>query len=120
MSETQTATPRVLVRAGERGPDLPSGHPYNPRCEIHGWTLSRAAGLGRIAVNLGWLPPGKESAVYHLHHREEEWVYVLEGRGVAEVDGREHELGAGDFLGFPPGVAHLLKNPSATEKLAFL
>ena len=83
MPETPPA-PRVLVRAGERGPESSNGHPYNPRSEVHGWLLSRTAGLGRIAVNLAWLPPGKESAVHHVHYREEEWLYVLDGRGVAE------------------------------------
>lgn len=115
MSDPIPAAPRVLVRASERGPDFPSGHPYNPRSEVHGWLLSRMAGLGRIAVNLEWLPPGKESAVYHVHHREEEWLYVLEGRGVAEVDDAEHAVGPGDFLGFPPGVAHHLRNDSGAN-----
>jgi uncharacterized cupin superfamily protein len=113
-------SPRVLVRAGERGPAGSGGHPYNPRAEIHGWPLSRMAGLGRVAVNLGWLPPGKESAVYHLHHREEEWVYVLEGRGVLELDGAEHAVGPGDFAAFPPGVAHLLRNPSDRDLVALV
>jgi hypothetical protein len=47
--------------------------------------LSRAAGLERIAVNLAWVPPGKESAVYHLHHREEEWA--LPGQDLLTVQG---------------------------------
>lgn len=114
------STPRVLVRAAERGPAAAVGHPYNPRAELHGWMLSRMAGLARVAVNLGWLPPGKESAVYHLHHREEEWVHVLEGRGVLELDGAEHEVGPGDFAAFPPGVAHQLRNPSPDANLTFL
>jgi uncharacterized cupin superfamily protein len=77
---------------------------------VHGWELARPAGLARIGVNLLWLPPGKEAFAYHLHHREEEWLYVLEGRGLAVVDEKELEVSAGDFLGFPPGVAHLLRN----------
>jgi uncharacterized cupin superfamily protein len=115
MGETTNTAPRVLVRAGERGPAFPAGHPYNPSAEVHGWILSRMAGLQRIAVNVVWLPPGKESAVYHRHHREEEWLYVLEGRGVAEVDDVEHEIGPGDFLGFSPGVAHQVRNPSSAN-----
>lgn len=111
--------PRVLVRAGERGPDGSSGHPYNPRSEVHGWLISRMAGLGRIAVNLAWLPPGKESAIHHVHYREEEWLFVLEGRGIAEVGDANHEVGPGDFLGFPPGVSHHLRNESA-ERLLLL
>jgi uncharacterized cupin superfamily protein len=111
--------PRVLVRASERGPDFPSGHPYNPRAELHGWLLSRLAGLGRIAVNLAFLPPGKESAIFHVHHREEEWMYVVSGRGIAEVGDAAHEVGPGDFLGFPPGVAHHLRN-EAGEALHYV
>lgn len=112
--------PRVLVRASERGPADRSSHPWNPLSEIRGWTLSRAAGLGRIAVNLVWLPPGKESFAYHLHHREEEWLYVLSGAGVAEVDDREVAVAPGDFLGFPPGTAHHLRNPGAADLLLLM
>jgi len=108
-------TPRLLVRAAERGPADSASHPYNPRSEIHGWTLSRAAGLARIAVNLAWLPPGKESAAFHRHWREEEWLYVLSGQGVAEVEDAEHQVGPGDFLGFPPGVAHHLRNTGTAD-----
>ena len=111
------SAPRVLVRAQDRGPAFPSGHPYNPSAELHGWPLSRAAGLARVAVNLAWIPPGKESAIFHVHHREEEWVYVLEGTGVAEVNDAEHAVGPGDFLGFPPGTAHHLRNTGTANLL---
>jgi quercetin 2,3-dioxygenase len=117
MTDGASASPRVLVRATERGPSGSSSHPYNPASMIHGWMLSRSAGLGRIAVNLAWLPPGKESAVFHVHHREEEWMYVLEGHGTAEVGDEEHTVGPGDFLGFPPGVAHHLRNTGREDLL---
>ena len=40
---------------------------------------------------------------------EEEWLYILSGRGIA--DG-EFEVGAGDFMGFrTPSVGHQLRNP---------
>ncbi|WP_242360108.1 cupin domain-containing protein [Anaeromyxobacter sp. SG17] len=117
---SDASLPRTLVRASERGQAESSGHPYNPRSEIHGWMISRAAGLGRIAVNLAWLPPGKESAIFHVHHREEEWVFVLEGRGVIELDDAEHEVGPGDFVALPPGVAHHVRNASADERLLLL
>jgi quercetin 2,3-dioxygenase len=115
MSHAGVPSPRVLLRASERGPHESFRHPYNPASEIHGWTLSRAAGLARIGVNLIWLPPGRESAAYHVHHREEEWLLVLAGRGTAEVDDAEHEVGPGDFLGFPPGVAHHLRNSGDSD-----
>jgi uncharacterized cupin superfamily protein len=86
-------------------------HPWNPNSELHGTRLSSLVGLSRLGVSRVRLPPGKQSFVYHSHHREEEWIYVLSGRGVAEIDGEEFEVGAGDFMSFPaPQVAHHLRN----------
>ena len=74
--------------------------------------------MRRTGVNLARLAPGKESFVYHAHWMEEEWIYVLSGRGVARIDGADYEVGAGDFMAFPtPGVAHHLRNPFASELL---
>jgi uncharacterized cupin superfamily protein len=85
-------------------------HPFNPRSEISGFTLGDPVGLTRIGVHLTKIPPGKESFVYHRHHSEEEFVYILSGRGVAEIDGEEVEVSAGDFIGYPAGTAHHLRN----------
>ena len=63
-------------------------------------------------MNIARMPPGKESFVYHSHQHEEEWLYILSGRGIAEIDGDEIEVGSGDFIAFPtPSVPHHLKNP---------
>ena len=87
-------------------------HPWNPNSELLGTRLSSLVGLSRVGVSRVRVPPGKESFVYHSHHREEEWIYVLSDRGVAEIDGEEQEVAAGDFMGFPaPQVAHHLRNP---------
>lgn len=110
----------TLVRAGARGDEGAFQHPLNENSQIHGFELSRKAGLARTAVNWIRVPPGKESYAYHSHHAEEEWVYVISGRGVAEIDDDEYEVGAGDFMGFPtPSVAHHLKNPF-DEDLVYL
>lgn len=66
------------------------------------------------------IPPGKESFTYHLHHREEKWIYILSGSGLARVDGANDEMNAADFTAFPtPSVAHLLTNPG-DEDLVYL
>lgn len=112
--------PRSLVRAGERPVEESYSHPLNPRSRIQGVSLGDAAGLTRIGVLFIRVPPGKESLAYHLHHGEEEFLYVLSGRGIAEIDGQEHEVGPGDFMGFPtPSVAHLMRNPF-DEELVYL
>lgn len=95
-------------------------HPWNPRSELSGYQMGKATGLRRIGVNIARMPAGKESFVYHSHWSEEEWIYILSGRGVARIDGTDYEVGAGDFMAFPtPGVAHHLRNPFE-EELVYL
>ena len=112
---------RFIVRADEiAGRAQAFSHPWNPNSEMFGARLGALVGLSRTAVNWVRVPAGKESFVYHSHYREEEWIYIISGRGVAEIDGEEYEVGAGDFMGFPtPGVAHHLRNPS-DEDLVYL
>jgi uncharacterized cupin superfamily protein len=88
----------------------------NPNSSLMRTGLSRLAGLKRAHVTLGRLMPGKDSFAYHAHMLEEEWIYILSGRAVAEIDGQRYDVGAGDFMAFPPpGVAHLLRNPFESE-----
>lgn len=95
-------------------------HPWNPASEITGSQLARMAGLKRSMVSIGRLKPGKESFAYHLHHNEEEWIYILSGQGVAHIDGEDYTLEAGDFVGFPtPSKAHQLIN-RGSEDLVYL
>ncbi|MBD1865538.1 MULTISPECIES: cupin domain-containing protein [Trichocoleus] len=111
----------LLVKAEQIAANLHSfSHPWNPNSELTGTQLGKTVGLQRTGVNFIRVPPGKESFIYHSHHREEEWIYILSGRGVAEIDGTELEVGAGDFMGFPtPSVAHHLKN-TGDEDLVYL
>jgi uncharacterized cupin superfamily protein len=55
-----------------------------------------------------------------MHHREEEWIYVVQGQGLAIIDDEEYELGPGDFVAFPtPSVPHQMTNHSE-EDLVYL
>lgn len=112
---------RFIIRAEEMDEDASGfSHPWNPNSQMYGTRLGALVGLSRIGVNRVRVPPGKESFIYHSHHREEEWIFVVSGRAVAEIDGEEYEVSAGDFMGFPtPGVAHHLRNPY-DEDLVYL
>ena len=57
----------------------------NPNSHLLRTGLSRLAGLQRAHVSLGRIPPGKDSFAYHAHMQEEEWVYILSGRGIADT-----------------------------------
>jgi uncharacterized cupin superfamily protein len=110
-----------LVRAADVAAHLQQfSHPWNRNSEMHGMQLARSVGLKRTGVNFIRVPAGRESYVYHSHHYEEEWIYVLSGRGIALIDDVEYEVAAGDFMGFPtPSVAHHLRNPGP-EDLVYL
>lgn len=107
-----------LIRAGAID-DLPSmlfRHPLNPRSEVLLRSVSGPAGLQRIGVHVGRIPPGKESFCHHYHHFEEEFVYIIAGRGIAEIGDEEFEVGPGDFMAFPaPSPGHHLRNPFDTD-----
>jgi uncharacterized cupin superfamily protein len=110
-----------LVRAGQvKAAEGSFSHPWNPQSLLVGSHLSKLGGLERTGVSIVRIPAGHESFAYHAHHREEEWIYVLSGRAIAEIDDAEYEMGPGDFVAFPtPSVAHHLRNPF-DEDLVYL
>lgn len=105
-------TVKPLWRAAEIAPTLrPFTQKLNPNSLFRAAGLSRLAGMKRAHVSLVRLPPGKDSLAYHAHMLEEEWIYILSGRAIAEIDGKSSEVGPGDFMGFAtPSVPHLLHN----------
>lgn len=112
--------PNILESRRIEAAETTFSHPWNPASEITGTHISQLAGLERTGLSLVRVAPGKESFAYHLHHREEEWIYVLAGRGVAIIAGNDYEVEAGDFLAFPtPSVPHQMTNPFA-EDLVYL
>src|SRR5882672_7398057 len=76
------AAPQVHVR-----------HPFNPKSEVHLRSLGRPVGLKRLSLSLARVPPGRESFIYHAHERDEEFVYILSGRGRAEIGDATIEVG---------------------------
>jgi mannose-6-phosphate isomerase-like protein (cupin superfamily) len=62
------------------------------------------------------LPAGGETQ-RHYHKLSEEIYFVLEGKGVMEVDGALREIGAGDAILIPPTAWHQVK---ATTVIRFL
>src|SRR4051812_43609847 len=78
----------------------------------HTRSLGDAVGLETMGVHLVRLERGDTSTVHHFHRQDEEWVYILSGRGTAEIGDEKHEVGAGDFMGYiAESLPHCLHNP---------
>ena len=73
-------------------------------------------GLKNFGVNLTRLAPGGESALLHRHSKQDELVYILEGRPTLVTDRGEVELKPGMCAGFPAaGLAHQIVNRTDTD-----
>jgi quercetin dioxygenase-like cupin family protein len=57
----------------------------------------------------------------HVHHREDEWYYVLSGEFLFKAGGEPHTLPAGSSIWLPHGVPHVWANTSsAAAKLILI
>ena len=75
-------------------------------------------GLGNFGVNLTRLLPGGKSALLHIHSRQDEFVYILEGEPTLVTDAGNITLSPGMCAGFPAGgIAHHLVNRSDRDVL---
>ncbi|NQU58622.1 MAG: cupin domain-containing protein [Rhodospirillales bacterium] len=79
--------------------------------------LGDAFGLTNFGVNLVTLPAGEISSQRHWHHKEDEFIYVLQGELTLITDDGEQTIGAGMVAGFAAGVenGHQLVNRSNAE-----
>lgn len=51
----------------------------------------------------------------HVHHREDEWYYVLSGEFLFRAGDEEHNLVTGGSIWLPRGVPHVWANTTATN-----
>ena len=51
------------------------------------------------------MPPG-HATPYHMHHREDEAFWVLDGQFTFICDGKKSTLGAGGYIFLPRGIPH--------------
>ena len=70
-------------------------------------TIKATAGqtAGRVAVSENLAPRGSGSPL-HVHHREDEWFYVLEGELTFWVAGEVIQAPAGSFVYGPRDIPH--------------
>jgi uncharacterized cupin superfamily protein len=74
-------------------------------------------GLSNFGVNLTRLAPGAVSSLRHAHTKQDEFVYILEGRPTLHTDEGRTALAPGMCAGFKAGTgnAHCLINETAED-----
>ena len=113
---------RMLLKAEDIDAMVPQRrqHQFNENAVRLTRTLSSAVGMERIGIHLVRLAPGRDSTEFHYHDADEEFLFVLEGRGIAEIGDEQLEVGPGDFMGFTaPSKPHAMRNPF-DEDLVYL
>jgi len=63
-----------------------------------------------VSIQVTRVEPGGEQALHR--HPQAQGYYVVEGRGVASVDGEEREVSAGEAVFIPGGSLHGIRNVS--------
>jgi quercetin dioxygenase-like cupin family protein len=74
---------------------------------------------GRVTVVDVTDPPGVEAPL-HVHHREDEAFWILDGDVTFEVGGKTIEASAGDFVFGPRDIPHRYKVGDAGSRMLFI
>lgn len=85
--------------------------------EISGRALCDVGGKAKVGVGILDLPPGSNTKPAHYHTKEEEHIYVLQGRMTLYLGEEAHVMKAGDYVCFPAGelTAHYLENDTVED-----
>lgn len=95
-------------------------HPHNPKAVRHTVCLTDDLGFTDMGVHLVSVEPGDDSSEHHSHEEDEEFLYVLAGKGVAFIGDEQFDVEAGDFMAFPKhSPPHHMHNASG-EDLVYL
>ncbi|MGQ7847776.1 cupin domain-containing protein [Granulosicoccus sp. 3-233] len=104
---------RYLVTADDisQMPGVDKQHFLNANARRNNKSLGDLTGLTGFGVHLIDVPPGCESTEHHVHHHEDECVYVLSGEATACIGDEQFPISAGDFIGYRKGgLPHSLRN----------
>lgn len=119
MTRTDTGRPLAIAAASAPPRTKPSSYPepfFSRMAGREKRPLGDMFGLRNFGVNLTRLIPGGESALLHRHSRQDEFVYILEGRPTLVTEDGEIELEPGMCAGFAAqGVAHQLVNRTQAD-----
>ena len=88
-------------------------HAFEP-FRVRIYSVGRHAGGRDLGASVFEVEPGGRTSPFHVHHANEEMLFVLQGRPTLRTAAGERELSPGDAVGFPAGPegAHQVLNRS--------
>lgn len=90
---------------------LAKTHFLNPNAQRTNKSLGDATGLTGLGIHLIEVEPGRDTTETHVHHHEDEAVFVLSGTATAQIGDDSVDIGPGDFIGYRKGgLPHNIRN----------
>jgi len=86
--------------------------------EIRELLAHRNSSIHKQSLAEARLKPGQKTTP-HYHPQTEEIYYILSGKGRMHLADEQRDVGIGDAIAIPPGVAHQIAN-TGQEMLVFL
>ncbi|HEU5297533.1 MAG TPA: cupin domain-containing protein [Burkholderiaceae bacterium] len=114
-----TSTTPIAILASDAAPRTkPSNYPEPFSSRMAGRekrALGDLFGLVNFGVNLTRLAPHSVSVLRHAHSKQDEFVYILQGRPTLETDAGKTQLSPGMCAGFKAGTGngHRLLNETS-------
>ena len=96
-------------------PGLEKTHFLNDNARRVNKSLGDLTGLTGLGFHIIEVAPGCETTEHHVHHHEDECVYVLDGSATAQIGESTYPIKAGDFIGYRKGgLPHSIRNTGET------
>lgn len=86
-----------------------AGQGQSPKGSPHLFKATAADTAGRLDFITGAFSP-LTGPPLHLHREQEDSLYILDGILTVQVGDAVFDIGPGDFLSVPPGMAHTFDN----------
>ena len=81
---------------------------YNWGDECFGWHLLNSPSLSVIQETM----PAGTQEILHLHHKAQQFFFILKGVATFKVDGQTHTINTGEGIHISKGQLHQISNQS--------
>ena len=110
ISDAARATKPAVAKSGESR--FAYANPHQAALSPCKLTSDDSAGM---LSTFELIVPSRSGPVRHVHHREDEWIYVIAGQFRFEVGDDKLDLAPGGSVWMPRDIAHVWGNESRSE-----